>query len=893
MLQWMGGSRRKVMISRKSTQKRQKQYFEQRKRQQQTFGLENYTDGRNKHPQYHEERRSLDIISLMNLATIAQERNSGLTTNAKESSEANNSHVNYHGSIASPSCLVNGTIPGSSTYLSEAKSRSACYKAETISPMKVSTAIGSVNVPPTHNHSSQMKGENADEWKASSENKFSVFDLLGDDGFHGCSEGRPVQEAHVAFSVEGLGKMGMETPVHSPRQPERVFFNDRSSLPKAARRPDSSKNYKCTIDNLDVEVNRIIRDVDVSLGSSASELPFNAKGIMNDLGNSKSRMLSAKGCKPLDTHEYLVDNFLSDREEENLCSNTEEKIERTWNDRLGFLDENFLDDRKYGVAWKNHPFQMECDSTNFLGSRKREISDYSYEEPCLVGKRDRENARKEFSTSVCSPDLWRAESPLPYFKHSRSLKDYNFTALDEERYPAVCESWDFKNVTNQPSWSIFMTDNERESMSLLSEESCSSIAVGSEQAKNSASSLIKIKSSKKGHASEFKGISKNNVKIPYAEKTGYANLDEVHQEKNLKGAGNYKTFPNSYRSKTFHSSNEHSDVQRTSESLENLLFDDGYTSVDMGSAHSSPFHKSSMGTDNSLFDCKFWSKEEPFGTFPIPKFYPDMEPSFKRSKSNVPVDHTPTVNSFFEKDELEQPFDFAHSCDSHIFSNTRSKPQKPDRQMSSKKEGQSPHSSSHGDFERNIEIRDLSRLHNLANADEDELGFHFTGSREVMKEPEKEVSIENSNLLSGNGKSADGTDYKDSCSEQEEAKKEETPDVSESLKMGNSPECAEETQSDTKAIPANLESCISNKRHDIDAGGLVQSQSGNKDAEGESEHDTTGKENFGFERIKIGSKGCRDVDQSYQVMLESYVLHLLCVQKVLKEEKKHDNIKKV
>lgn len=77
MLQWMGGSRRKVTTSRKSTHKRQKQYFEQRKRQQQELvaGLENNADGVNPANRHQKEQRSLDILSLLNLSTFAQECN--------------------------------------------------------------------------------------------------------------------------------------------------------------------------------------------------------------------------------------------------------------------------------------------------------------------------------------------------------------------------------------------------------------------------------------------------------------------------------------------------------------------------------------------------------------------------------------------------------------------------------------------------------------------------------------------------------------------------------------------------------------------------------------------------------------------------------------------------
>lgn len=78
MLQWMGGSRRKVTASRMSTQKRQKQYFEQRKRQQQNvhmMGSDNHGESSGG-GQVHKEHQSLDIINLLNLSQYAKEGNS-------------------------------------------------------------------------------------------------------------------------------------------------------------------------------------------------------------------------------------------------------------------------------------------------------------------------------------------------------------------------------------------------------------------------------------------------------------------------------------------------------------------------------------------------------------------------------------------------------------------------------------------------------------------------------------------------------------------------------------------------------------------------------------------------------------------------------------------------
>ncbi|EYU46022.1 hypothetical protein MIMGU_mgv1a020222mg [Erythranthe guttata] len=95
MLQWMGGSRRKVTTVFLRNQLlfilyldetlgsfvlcffwflRQKQYFEQRKRQQQQIdGLESYADGKRSCTQHCEYNRSLDILSLENISILAQE----------------------------------------------------------------------------------------------------------------------------------------------------------------------------------------------------------------------------------------------------------------------------------------------------------------------------------------------------------------------------------------------------------------------------------------------------------------------------------------------------------------------------------------------------------------------------------------------------------------------------------------------------------------------------------------------------------------------------------------------------------------------------------------------------------------------------------------------------
>ncbi|XP_057789766.1 uncharacterized protein LOC131006604 isoform X13 [Salvia miltiorrhiza] len=174
MLQWMGGSRRKVTTSRKSTHKRQKQYFEQRKRQQQqTAGLESYSDGKRSCTLQSDYSRSLDILSLENVSAVAQGYNTSTT-------------------IGSPP-----------SYVTEAE-----Y------PKKVSVHL--------QNNDENLVGNfsELDSFKLSVSHQISVIDLLGD-GTNTNAEENSLreQEAHVAFSVEGLGQVETETPVHSPKIP--------------------------------------------------------------------------------------------------------------------------------------------------------------------------------------------------------------------------------------------------------------------------------------------------------------------------------------------------------------------------------------------------------------------------------------------------------------------------------------------------------------------------------------------------------------------------------------------------------------------------------------------------------------------------------------------------
>ncbi|PKI45865.1 hypothetical protein CRG98_033740 [Punica granatum] len=158
--------------SRKSTQKRQKQYFEQKKRrQQQTAGLDNFDDGMVRYGEQQEERcRSLDILSFLNFSTNQQQHRSG-----------------HPDGPASP------------------------HNVETAFSEKDINKVG-FGAPAGPG---KRIGEEMDRWEIFPEANMSVLDLLGDDGSNQNPEVKQVNEDHVAFSVDGLGRVATETPIQS------------------------------------------------------------------------------------------------------------------------------------------------------------------------------------------------------------------------------------------------------------------------------------------------------------------------------------------------------------------------------------------------------------------------------------------------------------------------------------------------------------------------------------------------------------------------------------------------------------------------------------------------------------------------------------------------------
>ncbi|KAI3981409.1 hypothetical protein MKX01_021532, partial [Papaver californicum] len=151
---------------------------------------------------------------------------------------------------------------------------------------------------------------------------FSLLDLLGEDGSNGKAEGSPVHECYVAFSVEGLGKTRIETPVHSPQQQCRL-----PSPPKAAKRHLSSNKYKMN----ELKQNAVLYDIDMPTSHSSFDLPFNSRDIRDNHGNTRSDYLFVKGCKPVDGLDFKLDSLFTEGcFDNNLEDKSESPLNGMW-----------------------------------------------------------------------------------------------------------------------------------------------------------------------------------------------------------------------------------------------------------------------------------------------------------------------------------------------------------------------------------------------------------------------------------------------------------------------------------------------------------------------------------------------------------------------------------
>ncbi|WOH01950.1 hypothetical protein DCAR_0521337 [Daucus carota subsp. sativus] len=152
--------------------------------------------------------------------------------------------------------------------------------------------LASMNFQGSHDKDSSGSGK-AESLEMPNDLRLSVLDLLGDDGPNSNLEGDSLHETHVAFSVEGLGKVGMETPVHSPHRPIRDFPYGCSLSSRVTENTHSAKNFMSRQDDFGAEAMQDYMGEDDDISYHGSKLPSSL--MMDSFSYFEHEKVTGKG----------------------------------------------------------------------------------------------------------------------------------------------------------------------------------------------------------------------------------------------------------------------------------------------------------------------------------------------------------------------------------------------------------------------------------------------------------------------------------------------------------------------------------------------------------------------------------------------------------------------
>ncbi|XP_020537305.1 uncharacterized protein LOC105638843 isoform X2 [Jatropha curcas] len=708
-----------------------------------------------------------------------------------EDPKVNPSTVKSH-IITNPPMIQGSTVnPADSLEIKTASSPSQ-IQVETLSPKKVQ--FGSQD---NHSNAFYEIDNKLDLWKTAIQQESSVFDLLSDDESNGNLLGSPTREAHVAFSVAGLGKVGTETPPCSPLQPDRYVSYGCSSPSKAARRLNSSRNLNCVLNDLELEVDAIMQDIEMPQSGRSFEL---STGIKDPSSKMKKKLSTVRDHMQLDGQGSKV---RSSFDEGKAFCDTENDNEDFWDARSNLSDAHYLDE--CDLSWKSWQSHHNGDFPDILKYGGNKMPNYDFGGSRPQKKRDAPYATESFSFS-----------DLPASKHQTSENDYDFItsngASGRRRFAGT--SFDFGDVTGHPDWPCFTSEDERESMSLLSEESCSSTAVRGE-----INDISVANSRARRHQSDFGSRAmKHGDKIILAEEKHFDAL----QRDNASWSGKCTQMPVLSDSKLAYNINYLS--RDKIEPYQTWLFEEGYRSTDMNLSTSSLSGTSEKKHPSSGFKP---FAEDSFDTLPVHEPYNDAKFSSIRSKNCSPFKSPPSGTCiskkvvFCEQSNHKKSHDSPKNSKVEFWATTE-----PDFELESRPIHSSQDDVSHGE-------RLISDLSEQGSINKDE---------ENKSESQKGILIEK------NLKVVEDLEYVKYSPESNEFK-DRTVETSSNVKISD-----------------KSESSVEGKEHRQGDNIPLLSESGSKEKE--------------YEGPKRLSKNLNSSPKL--MMLESYVLQLLCVQKLPK-----------
>ncbi|GAA0140863.1 hypothetical protein LIER_02135 [Lithospermum erythrorhizon] len=297
---------------------------------------------------------------------------------------------------------------------------------------------------------SMKNHETVNNLKMITEHQLSVIDLVSD-GPTSKSDEFPAHEAHVAFSIEGLGKMATETPVHSPEPHVRTLSRGFASPSKAKRHAQAIKNFSGGSNTVDRKQD-LMWDMDLPFDESLMEQPFCSKSPGEYLSNGKSAFSTMKKLRQPDSNNF---SSMDSRGDNDLFYHG---IAR----RNSFLP-NILDEEEYGLSLETWGDQNNGCSDDYLNIRDSAKQEFTFEGHYL------DNSRRDFNATGRSnildiPDLYCQ----PFSSESRS----NCYTADEIWTCKLEGISGVSQVDNNTNWPYFNYEDAVESLRSLSEESC-------------------------------------------------------------------------------------------------------------------------------------------------------------------------------------------------------------------------------------------------------------------------------------------------------------------------------------------------------------------------------------------------------------------------------------
>ncbi|XP_027152068.1 uncharacterized protein LOC113752134 [Coffea eugenioides] len=844
MLQWMGGSRRKVTSTRMSTQKRQKHYFEQKRRQQQATGGRKDSEEHNIHGQHAENSRSLDILSFQNLSTVVQQNKSNYPLGNDETEH----HALNYQALKCPQSIqcfqANKFTPSGPSEAEEARLSSSYQPGSSYAKtMLVSTSGKDARTfnsdDDKMNHIKMVPGYQ----------ELGMMDILGDDEPNLHTGSSLEREAHAAFSIEGVGRVEMETPVHTPvRAPEvhgRNFLHG-CSPPSKAMRPADSFNLNSELVNLEFEL---------ELHAFFSILPPHVWLLMFRLLLTPAFLVIIDIMdKPkqdlLDTREFSIfddnDNGFTDlfQNDEPFFHKTE-RNRHSWDATCRPVTGKILDESAFGSScniWMDQEdasddyYTMDCRSEEFTfqGSYRQ----------------------KSRTTMRKSKRLGHRDSPELYVKRQNSENFHDSTIPEMTWRSPVHRDHDVGDIDYQPTWSCFKTEDTRDNLSLLSEESCSSSAVGGVSKKGTLNSTEKQtpKSADFGSSENICGENIMHGRVKTCNK-----LEINQQGDNTNEQGKLTRISNSSRSQPADNSKMTSEKRLKSEN--GRLFEGAYDPGKTISRHN-PYPRTYDTNPSS----RLWI-EDLFGTSGGTNVHADCSPCCNLTSE----EHDSHQRKLEKVTPVSSMLNFSEHC------NRGYKPQKsmhghsfPESELQSITREEDEHSdlpvSEHGKLEH---WRERSRCRKSLFSGCGK--FIYVADVEDKSSDCKESTTEASKLSSGCRKctcTPDEEDKSNNC-------KEFTNGTSKAGENVKETDCLQ----DEDASPSGATSSIDGNSSHVDAKCQLTAQSSFLHQTGSG---ANLEEGFGHEE-RTGSEEKSSIESTCQVMtLDSCVLQLLCIQ-VLKE----------